>query len=172
MAQLIQNGDVLSGTSNDSANILYSEPDGSSKNVQEKIGELDNEVEELNNNLIATNVKLDNININYDLGNLQYIKNISKNESLSFDLANKKGILLYLSCQEQTTGINFADYKYFPKTILDLMAHSGSRFSMTTHLDSVFVNVYGILSNNNILFSESYNSGRLSFISLSVFYVY
>ena len=51
MAQLIQNGDVLSGTSNDSANILYSESDGSSKNVQEKIGELDNEVEELNNNL-------------------------------------------------------------------------------------------------------------------------
>ena len=42
MAQLIQNGDVLSGTSNDSANILYSEPDGSSKNVQEKIGEIEN----------------------------------------------------------------------------------------------------------------------------------
>lgn len=39
----------------DSANILYSEPDGSSKNVQEKIGELDNEVLELNNNLTATN---------------------------------------------------------------------------------------------------------------------
>lgn len=56
MAQLIQNGDVLSGTSNDSANILYSEPDGSSKNVQEKIGELDNEVEELNNNLSNINV--------------------------------------------------------------------------------------------------------------------
>lgn len=41
MPQLIQNGDVLSGTSNNSANILYSEPDRSSKNIQEKIEELD-----------------------------------------------------------------------------------------------------------------------------------
>lgn len=43
MPQLIQNGDVLSGTSNNSANILYSEPDGNSKNVQEKIEELNGE---------------------------------------------------------------------------------------------------------------------------------
>lgn len=51
MPQLIQNGDVLSGTSNDSANILYSEPDGNSKNVQEKIEELDSGLEEVNNSL-------------------------------------------------------------------------------------------------------------------------
>lgn len=61
MAQLIQNGDALSGTSNDSANILYSEPDGSSKNIQDKIEELDSGLEELNNSLTTTNTNMKKI---------------------------------------------------------------------------------------------------------------
>lgn len=54
MAQLIQNGDVLSGTSNDSANIMYSEPDGSSKNIQEKIEELNNSLTNLPTAILST----------------------------------------------------------------------------------------------------------------------
>ena len=95
MAQLIQNGDVLSGTSNDSANILYSEPDGSSKNVQEKIGELDNEVEELNNNLVnyitVLKKRVDASDITIEGHDIANFNTISK-----MDIPNNYSILGYL----------------------------------------------------------------------------
>ena len=89
MAQLIQNGDVLSGTSNDSANILYSEPDGSSKNVQEKIIELDNEVEELNNNLTVTNNNMKKIKtyVGTD-GKIHFVDSTGADSVLPFSKSN------------------------------------------------------------------------------------
>ena len=47
MAQLIQNGDLLSGSSRDASSVYYTEFDGTHKSVQEKIGELNNNVDSL-----------------------------------------------------------------------------------------------------------------------------
>ena len=47
MAQLIQNGDLLSGSSKDASSVYYTEFDGTHKSVQEKIGELNNNLDSL-----------------------------------------------------------------------------------------------------------------------------
>lgn len=41
MAKLIQNGDILSGTSNDAANIVYTKSDGTHQSVQTKLSSLE-----------------------------------------------------------------------------------------------------------------------------------
>ena len=136
MAQLIQNGDALSGTSNDSANILYSEPDGSSKNVQEKIEELNNSLKqttiipeegiELSTIDEKLNYIIENGTASVSLYNFGVTKGISKSVTVDIDLTKKYLIFVALCTGGAEFTINALRFSILDKGVL-VDNHKGSQ---------------------------------------------